>query len=236
MNTALDGKTALVIGAGRSLGRALSLALAGAGAAVAAQDLSPVGLDATADAVRAAGGSIRAYCGETGKGLPAGALMDEVLNDFQRIDLFFHCAWAHPIAGLLELDEWDWQRAFETNVTSPYLLLRLVGRHMQDLHGGAAGIFAVDAARPPVFAASQAARLALVRAAAAEFSAYNISVFAICLGDHQSISGEATVPPGDETLALARAVRLALQLAGSPTLPRQIVYRPNADPKPSSPE
>ena len=240
MSAILAGKVALVSGAGRGLGRALSQALAGAGAAVAAQDLSPIHLDATAAAVRAAGGSIRTYTGETGKGLPAGVLMDEVLDDFQRIDLLFHCAWARPASALLELDEWDWQRTFETNVASPYLLLKLAGRLMREQGSGTVGIFAVDAASPPAFAASQAARLALARAAAAEFSAYNIAVFAVCLGENQSISGEAPLPPGDGTSALAhavdQAVQLALQLAAPGALrsspPGDVIFRPIQDANP----
>ena len=161
MNRPLEGKIALVSGAGRGLGRLLALELARAGAAVAAHDLSPVHLEATVEAARAAGGEIRAYTGESGKGLPAGVLVDEVLADFERIDLLFHCAWARPAAPLLQLDEWDWQRTFETNVTSPYLLLKLIGGLMREQGGGAAGIFAVDARTPSVFAASQQARLAL---------------------------------------------------------------------------
>jgi len=238
MSVVLAGKVALVNGAGRGLGRALSLALAGAGAAVAAQDLSPIQLDATAATVRAAGGTIRTYTGETGKGLPAGVLIDEVLDDFQRIDLLFHCAWARPAATLLELDEWDWQRTFETNVSSPYLLLKLVGRLMREQGSGTAGFFAVDAAGPPTFAASQAARLALARTAAEEYSAYNIAIFAIVLGENQSISGEAPMPPGEETSPLARAVDQAVQLAvrlsvpgaSSPFPPGNIIHRPFAAP------
>lgn len=244
MNQLLSGKVALVSGAGRGLGRALSLALAGAGAAVAAQDLSPIHLDATAAAVRAAGGSIRTYTGETGKGLPAGVLIDEVLDDFNRIDLLFHCGWARPASTLLELDEWDWQRTFETNVASPYLLLKLAGRLMREQGSGTVGIFAVDAAGPPAFAASQAARLALASAAAQEYSAYNIVVFAICLGENQSISGEAPILPGDGTSDLARSVDQAVQLAvklaapgALPTIPPgNIIHRPFADPNPSPAE
>ena len=212
----LAGKTALVSGAGRGLGRLLALELAHAGAAVAAHDLSPVHLDATVEAVRAAGGEIHAYTGESGKGLPATVLVDEVLGDFERIDLLFHCAWARPAAPLLQLDEWDWQRTFESNVTSPYLLLKLVGGLMRQQGGGAAGIFAVEARTPPVFAASQQARLALVRAAAAEFLTYNISIFAICLGESLSNSGETSLPAGSETPELTRAVQLAVQLAARP--------------------
>jgi NAD(P)-dependent dehydrogenase (short-subunit alcohol dehydrogenase family) len=244
MSAILAGKVALVSGAGRGLGRALSLALAGAGAVVAAQDLSPVHLDATATTVRAAGGSIQTYTGETGKGLPAGVLIDEVLDDFQRIDLLFHCAWAKPASPLLELDEWDWQRTFETNVASPYLLLKLVGRLMREQGSGSVGIFAVDAAGPPAFAASQAARLALARAAAEEYSAYNIAIFAVVLGENQSISGEAPLPPGGGTSALARAVDQAVQLAvrlaapGTPSAvpPGNIIHRLFTDPNPSTAE
>ena len=212
----LAGKIALVSGAGRGLGRLLALELARAGAAVAAHDLSPVHLDATVEAVAAAGGEIHAYTGESGKGLPAGVLVDEVLADFERIDLLFHCGWARPAAPLLQLDEWDWQRTFETNVTSPYLLLKLVGGLMRQQGGGAAGIFAVDARTPPVVAASQQARLALARAAAGEFLTYNISIFAICLGESLSNSGEAPLPAGGEPPELTRAVQLAVQLAARP--------------------
>ncbi|TLN25644.1 SDR family oxidoreductase [bacterium] len=160
-------------------------------------------------------------------------LVDEVLGDFERIDLLFHCGWARPAAALLQLDEWDWQRTFETNVTSPYLLLKLAGRMMREQGGGTAGIFAVDAATPPAFAATQQARLALARAAHAEFLTYNIFIFAIRLGEDLSISGEAPLPPGGETPELAQAVQLAVQLAAHGPLPGAdgAVYSTGTSPK-----
>ncbi|HEY1798411.1 MAG TPA: SDR family NAD(P)-dependent oxidoreductase, partial [Stellaceae bacterium] len=55
----LDGKTALVTGAGRGIGRGIALALAGAGASVILNSRSPAELDAVAAEITVAGGTAR---------------------------------------------------------------------------------------------------------------------------------------------------------------------------------
>jgi 3-oxoacyl-[acyl-carrier protein] reductase len=169
---------ALIVGAAAGTGRAIALAFAQAGYTVAAVDGSPVHLDDTVEQILATGGEARAYVGEIGKGLPAKSLVEEVLDDCGQIDVLVNALMVRPAQTLLNLDEWDWQRTLETNLSGVYLLMQAVGRSMIG-HGGAILTVVDDAPDPSggaLWSLSQAARRALTLAAAKEFSAYNIRV------------------------------------------------------------
>jgi len=132
----LRGKVALVVGAGRPLGRLAALTLAQSGVALALHDLSPVHLDETAAAVTALGVEQHSYTGDVGKGLPCRALISDVLENCQRLDILVTCLQASPASDLLELDEWDWTRTLELNLTAPFLLAQAAVPVMIEQGGG----------------------------------------------------------------------------------------------------
>ncbi len=147
----LGGKVVLIAGAGRPLGRLIALGFAKAGASLALHDLSPVHLDETFMQARALGAECRTYTGDIGKGLPSRALVADVLEDWQRLDVLVTCLHAAPSAGLLELDEWDWTRTLEINLTGPICRRRLRRRH------AAQGSGALFSCRPTRLTASAGA-------------------------------------------------------------------------------
>ena len=129
---ALQGKVILVSGAGRPAGRSLALALAQSGATLALHDLALLPLEETAQQVQALGAVCRTYVADGGKGLPVRNLLDEVLNDFERLDGVVHAIFVRPQGRLLDLDEWDWQRSLELNLTGPLLLLQNAAPLLQE--------------------------------------------------------------------------------------------------------
>ncbi len=82
---ALRDQVVLIIGAGRPPAPALAAALAGQGASIAANDLSPVLLDPLETAITTHGGRIRTYVADATRGMPLHAMLDEVLEDFGNI-------------------------------------------------------------------------------------------------------------------------------------------------------
>ncbi len=175
---------ALVIGAGRGVGRAVAQALAARGACLAVVDITPVNLDQTLAQIQATGGQARDYICDVGKLMPVQTMIDQVLADWGRIDVLVNCAAVRPQAALLEMDEWDLRRTMEVNLVGSFFLLQQVGRVMRSAGGGViinlvAGSQAEPRPAESAFAASMAGLQALSQQAAQELSPYGIQVYAV---------------------------------------------------------
>ncbi len=184
--TKLEDQVALITGAGRPPAPAIALGLAAQGATVALNDLSPLLLDPVVTAGCAGGARIQSYVADATRGMPLRAMLDEVLSDWGRIDILVNNPRIQPTAGLLDIDEWDWQRTVEMNLNGPFLITQLVARLMREQGGGV--ILNVVDSNPArleqpgkaAYAASQQGLLSLSQAAAREFMAYNIRVHTLC--------------------------------------------------------
>ena len=124
-------KVVLITGAGKGIGRAVAEGFAARGAIVAANDITPVNLDETVARISASGGRVKAYVEDIAKKMPVQALVNEVLDDWGRIDILVNCAEVAPSAQVLEMDDWDWQRTLDVNLTGAFLLTQSVGRVMR---------------------------------------------------------------------------------------------------------
>ncbi len=131
----LFGKVTLITGAGKGIGRTLARQLAARGAIIAANDISPLNVDTVVDEVIAAGGQARAYIHDVAKKVAVQAMVNQVMDDFGRIDALVNCANVQPPAPLLDLDEWDLHRVFEVNAIGTFLMMQSVGRVMRQAGG-----------------------------------------------------------------------------------------------------
>ena len=127
----LKGKVVLVTGAGKGAGRSIADAFASNGACLAINDLTPINLDDTESAYPAAGGQVKAYVVDVTKKMPIQGLINTVMDDWGRIDILVNCAQVKPTSTLLEMDDWDWQRTLDVNLTGVFLLMQSVGRVMR---------------------------------------------------------------------------------------------------------
>ncbi len=180
-----SGKVALVTGAGKGVGRIIAETLAARGLRVAANDISPINVEAVADGIRAAGGQVKTYLHDVAKKVAVQSLVNEVSDDFGRIDLLVHCANVEPRTPLLEIDEWDLHRVFEVNAIGAALVTQSVGRVMRAQGGGTIILTAKPATgrADTASAYSQTARIGLVEPVASELSPLNIHVLGL-IADH----------------------------------------------------
>lgn len=183
--TTVKDKVVLIIGAGREPGPTLAAAFADQGAIVAVNDLSPVVLDPLVTAAQLRGQRLRAYAADATRGMPLRAMLDEVLDDWGRIDILINNPRVQPNTPILTMDEWDWQRTIEMNLNGPFVVTQLVARMMIEQGRGVIlnVVDDIDEASPPASAAymaSQAGLRAFTRTAAHELIAYNIRVYGIC--------------------------------------------------------
>jgi 3-oxoacyl-[acyl-carrier protein] reductase len=181
----------LVTGAGRGLGRQLALSLAQRGAWVAANDITPVNLDETLALVEAHGapGQARPYLADVSSKIAVQTMLLQVLDDWGRLDAVVNNAAVHPAMPLLDMDEWDWRRVVDVNLTGAFLVTQIAGRVMREQGGGAivnigdGRVELDDVALAAGYAASKAALAALTQAAARDLAPFQIRVNAVCPGD-----------------------------------------------------
>ena len=122
----LDGKVALVTGAGRGLGRACALALAGAGAEVAVVSRTGEELEALADEIRGNGGTARAVvCDITDRGQ-----IEERIGGLARIDVLVNNAGTNAPEPFVDVSEENYDRVMGLNVKSLFVVSQIVARGM----------------------------------------------------------------------------------------------------------
>lgn len=125
----LQNKVILITGAGKGRGKFLAQELSKHGAIIAANDISPLNVE---DVVKQIGGKSKAYVEDVAKKVGAQALIKNVEDDFGTIDILINHASVQPQVGLLNMDEWDWHRVLDVNLTGAFLMMQSVGRVMKD--------------------------------------------------------------------------------------------------------
>lgn len=181
--TDFRGKVVLITGAGKGSGRNLAEAFASQGARVAANDISPINVEEAVEEIRARGGDARAYVDDIAKKVGAQALVKQVEDDFGRIDILVNHASVEPHFSLLEMDEWDWHRVLDVNLTGAFLVTQSVGRMMREQGGGViVNLFTVadrdESSKRAAFFVSMAGLESLSQQAAREFAPFGIRVHA----------------------------------------------------------
>lgn len=135
MNTLKD-KVVLITGAGKGTGRKLAEAFANREAFVAANDISPINVEEVVNGIIARGGKAKAYIEDIAKKVGAQSVVKDVEDDFGRIDILVNHAAVEPHGPLLKMDEWDWHRTLDVNLTGAFLMIQSVGRVMRAKGGG----------------------------------------------------------------------------------------------------
>ncbi len=178
----LKGRRALVTGAGRMPGRFLARLLAAAGAEMLLQDLAPQELEETAVKIRQAGGKARTLTADIGKGLPLAAMLDGAGGE---ADILVHALQVQPGRRLAALDEWEWQRCLELNLSSAFLLIQALSTSMKAAGRGSVVIVLRESplAEDPAYAAALGGLTGLLRACSADLREHGVGVFGVTLGE-----------------------------------------------------
>lgn len=133
----LLGKTALVTGASKGVGKGIALELARAGCDVAVNYHSDAaGAESTVQEIESMGRQALAVQGNVGRSADVARMFDEVLARFQRLDIVVNNAGVQTWKPLLELAEDEWDRVIDTNLKGSFLCTQRAARHMKDATGG----------------------------------------------------------------------------------------------------
>jgi 3-oxoacyl-[acyl-carrier protein] reductase len=173
-------KVVLITGAGRGSGCLLAEAFAARGAFVAANDISPVNVDEAVAGIVSRGGRAKSYLDDVAKKIAVQTLVKQIEDDLGHIDILVNHAAVKPHGPLLDMDEWDWHRVLDVNLTGAFLMIQTVGRVMRSQGQGVIInlITGADdgADKEAAYQASMAGLLALTRSAARELSPHGIRV------------------------------------------------------------
>jgi 3-oxoacyl-[acyl-carrier protein] reductase len=188
MRIDLSGRTALVTGASRGIGRAIAEALGRAGATVCVNyRLQHDRAKETVDAIERAGGHAFACQADVTDAPAVTGLFETVIERRGRLDVLVNNAGITREGLLLEMSDDEWASVLRTNLDALYLTSRLAARHMLDLGWGrivnVSSVLASRGGRGQVnYAASKGGMNAFTRALAVELAPRGITVNAIAPG------------------------------------------------------
>lgn len=187
----LAGRVAFVVGADSPLGSRAARALAAAGARVALNAWAPDAVEKLAAQIAAGGGEALAFPGDASKKLALQSALEAMLADWGRVDMLVNAGAVQPETPILELDEWDWRRTLDLNVSAAFLATQSVGRVMRELGGGLIVNLLDGESNSAAYAIARGALGALAEAAAAQYAAYNVNVVSLEVGGDEGELGAA---------------------------------------------
>jgi len=180
----LSGKVAIVTGGGRGIGKAISLGLAGAGAAVVVCSRTQKEIEETTAEMVRMGRKALAMVVDLTVNDQLENLVNTTKKEFGRIDILINNAARSFLRSLMDLREDGWDKVFNTNVRAVWLLSRLVAKKMMEQKSGRIiNITTVGAEKAELgmaaYGCSKAALKMLTRCMAREWAQYGINVNAV---------------------------------------------------------
>jgi NAD(P)-dependent dehydrogenase (short-subunit alcohol dehydrogenase family) len=184
----LQGKRAVVTGAGSGIGRASANRFAAEGANLFIVDKAAAAVEETAAQIKAAGGKVIAVAADAGSESEVRAFIDKAVRDLGGLDvLYANAGISGGLVPLLEQTVELWQEILRVNLIGPFLAIRHAAPHMIQQGGGAiictasvAGLRANAGGHP--YSASKAGIISLVQTAANSLTGTGVRVNAICPG------------------------------------------------------
>ena len=219
LSRSIEGRVAIITGAGSGMGRATAHVFADEGAKLALVDRNADGVNAVAKEVTAAGGTAIAYAADLGDGAAIPALVDKIRGDLGPIDILVNNA---GLSAPAPIDSEGWERAWDltqaVNLKAQALLIRAciddLARNREGRVVNIASTEGLGATRGgSPYTAAKHGVIGLTRSMAVELGPRGINVNAICPGP---IRTGMTAPIPEEAKNEYARRRVALKRYGDP--------------------
>jgi NAD(P)-dependent dehydrogenase (short-subunit alcohol dehydrogenase family) len=182
-----EDKVVLVTGAAQGIGRAVAAAFVSEGASVYGLDIDSRGLDLTGRALSAQGGRFIGLTADVGNADDVARCVQQALAAARRIDVLVNNAGINMAKRIGELEIADWDRVFDTNLKSVYLMCRAVWPTFERQRCGnivnvASVMGQVGGVGSPAYCSTKAGIIMLSRCLAKDGARYGIRVNSVCPG------------------------------------------------------
>lgn len=183
----LEGKVAVITGAGRGIGAAIARRFAAEGASLVLNSLSDSAAKVVEE-ITAAGGKALAVQGDVSKADDVAKVIDAAVSSFGRLDILINNAGITRDGLLMRMSEEEWDAVMDTNLKSVYLCCRAALRPMLKSRGGGriislSSVIGLSGnAGQANYAASKAGIIGFTKSLAKELSSRQVTVNAIAPG------------------------------------------------------
>jgi 3-oxoacyl-[acyl-carrier protein] reductase len=183
----LQGQKALVTGASRGIGAAIAVELARGGAEVALLARSLENLEATASAIREAGGTAHCFAADVGDAAQFEATIAEAHKQMGRLDILVNNAGITRDRLIIQMKDDDWDQVLQVNLRSAFVASKAAAKIMLRQKSGriiqiSSVIGVIGNAGQSNYAASKAGTIGLVKSLAKELASRSITVNAVAPG------------------------------------------------------
>jgi 3-oxoacyl-[acyl-carrier protein] reductase len=183
----LDGKIAVVTGAGRGIGKAVALSFAKAGADVVCVSRTAANSQATADEITALGRRAWAHAVDVANHAAVAEVTRQILADCSRVDILINNAGVTRDGLLMRMSEEDWDTVLSTNLKGAFNFVKALTRSFLKQKSGriinvASVIGLIGNAGQANYAASKAGLIGFTKSVARELASRGITANAIAPG------------------------------------------------------
>ncbi|MCY1667210.1 SDR family oxidoreductase [Rhizobium sp. SL86] len=185
----LEGKVALITGAGSGIGRASAVALARAGASVALLSHTAGEIEDAAEEIRAAGGQAIALTADVSDQAAMRQAVTQLVNQFGQLDIVVANAGINGVwAPIDDLKPEEFDKTIAVNLRGTYLTLHFTVPHLKKQGGAIVIVSSINGNRTftspgaTAYSATKAAQVAITQQLALELGRYHVRVNAVCPG------------------------------------------------------
>lgn len=223
----LEGKTAIVTGAGQGVGRAEALALARAGASVVLNDLPGDAVESVAAEIGDAGGRAVVCAGDVSDWSTGERLLATALNEFGSVDILVNNAGVLRDRMIFSMSADEWDTVVRVHLRGHFVTTRLATAHWRSLAKAGGPVYArivnttsesylLGSPGQPNYAAAKSGIVALTVATARGCARYGVRANAICPRARTAMTADMMSPPpesGPDPIAPEYVAPLVVHLA-----------------------